>query len=183
MNETTLGQRYAKALFEIASEENMASQVEDYLFGFKEACKTDAFLMEVVTNRFFDLSARLRVVEQVAQKLGCNQTTINFFRLLVRKGRMVLLDFIVLSYHELLLSSQKKLEATVTSAKPLPDGIYKQIEEILSQKTGQKVVALRVVKADVLGGLSISVGGLFYDGTVLSELQHFETRLKNLAAL
>lgn len=170
MIESSIARRYAKALLDIASESGQTSLFLSELDSFHNLCLKHPSLMDVLSNRFMDLTARMNIVDELAGRLKLNPMIRNFLKLLIKKGRAGFLDFIVKAYQKLVYELEGKLEAVITSAKPLNDLHYKEIQKILSKITGKKIIAQKDIKPEVLGGLAIRIGGEVYDGTIRASL-------------
>ncbi len=168
MNEAALSRRYAKALFEIAK--GKEDVFETQLNEFHALWLNHEGLRGVLLNRFIDLNARLKVIDDLAAKIQMNLDVIHFLKLLIRKGRMGYFGMILESFHEFALQAANKVEASITSAKPLPEATYTELQNLMAQKTGKMVVVKKEINPDVLGGVCIRVGNEIYDGTVKAEL-------------
>lgn len=170
MIESSIARRYAKALVEIGKETGEMSRYLEDLEGFRGVCQQHQELFDALTNRFIDLGARLTLVDVLCQKLGFQLMTGHFLKVLIHKSRMELLDFIVNAYRRYVYDHENKLEAVITTARPLADADYLEIAEILHHLTGKKIVAEKQVKPEVLGGVSVRMGGEVFDGTVKTRL-------------
>ena len=166
MIEASIARRYARALIELAREEGKIEAYALLLQNFQALCRENALLLDTLTNRFFDLAARLRIVDRLAQKLDLALSVKNFIKLLIKKGRIGLFGDIVLEYQREVYLFQNKVVATIVSARDLPDSITREIQSILAKKTGKDVVVEKEVKPNVLGGVCVRMGGEVYDGTV-----------------
>ena len=170
MIEASIARRYARALIELAREEGKIEAYALLLQNFQALCRENALLLDTLTNRFFDLAARLRIVDRLAQKLDLALSVKNFIKLLIKKGRIGLFGDIVLEYQREVYLFQNKVVATIVSARDLPDSITREIQSILAKKTGKDVVVEKEVKPNVLGGVCVRMGGEVYDGTVKAAL-------------
>ena len=183
MIEASIARRYAKALVEIAHElgqlEPFRLQVED----FEEVLKTSDDLRDILSNRFVDVANRLAVVDTLAAKEGYAKEVTNFLKLLIKKGRMDLYPLIAEAFQKFAFDLEGKVEATVASVSPLGDSTYAELNKILSQKTGKKVLTRKEIKPEVLGGLRILLGNDVYDGTVQHSLDAMTQKMKDTAFL
>ncbi len=170
MIETTLARRYSKALFSLAIEAGSQDQVREELEELKSLMEAHPVLLEILSNRFLDLKARMRVVDELAQKMGLNPEVTSFLKLLIKKGRLTLLGLMADFYKKLILASQNKMEAQVTSAYPLSDMIHGELKKILSEKSGSEVLIRPHLDPSVLAGIRVSLGNIVYDGTAQAEL-------------
>ncbi len=181
MIQTTIARRYAKALFDLAKEEGKTDQFRDLLKQLSDLFVRDQSLKFILANRYFDLTARMNVMKQIAAKMEFGETLTNFMRLLIQKGRMDFFNFILAAYQQLVYEDESKVEAVVVSARPLSDGAYQKIEDTMSRMTGKTVVSTRKIEPGVVGGISVRVAGKIYDGTIRSELDRMKLQLNKLS--
>lgn len=178
MIETSIARRYAKALLDIAAESDQTNLFLSELDFFHNLCLKHPSLMDVLSNRFMDLTARMNIVDELSGKLKLNPMIKNFLKLLIKKGRAELLGLIVKTYQKLVYELEGKLEAVITSAKPLDDLHYEEIQKILSKITGKKIITQKEIKPEVLGGMSVRIGGEVYDGTIRASLDKISDEMR-----
>jgi len=183
MIEITLSKRYARALLELAEDKGLVSEYFASIKALDLLLKENPNLKMALENPFFDLTQRLNVVVTIAQKLNFDQTLTNFVKYLTKKVRMSLFAEITQAFQQLHFKKLGALEARVITSKKMDESFYSQITQILEKKTSKKVNCLVEVNPEVLGGVSVVLDGKVYDGTVLSDLNRLESRLKNLATL
>lgn len=178
MIETTLARRYSKALFSLAKEAGSEDRVHGELEELEKLMATHPALHDILSNRFLDLQARMKVVDEVAQKMGLAREVVSFFKLLIKKGRLPFFGLIAQFYKKLTLASQNKIEAEVTSASPLSETIYGELKKIFSEKSGKEVLIHPHVDPSVLAGIRVSLGNVAYDGTAKAELDRLTEKMR-----
>ena len=183
MIEATLSKRYARALLELAEKRDQVAVYYESLTSLNETLNSNVQLKGALENPFFDIGQRLKVVAAVASKMGFDEILSNFVKYLTKKGRMSLFSEITFAFQQLHFRKIGALEARITTAKKMDESFYKQITQILEKKTSKKVSYVADVKPEVLGGVSVVLDGRVYDGTITSDLNRLESRLKNLATL
>lgn len=177
MIEASIARRYARALIELAREEKSLEACDAQLQEFQALAGENPLLLDTLTNRFFDLSSRIRIVDRLEKKLNLSPSVGNFIKLLIKKGRIGCFKEIVSAYRREVYLLQNKGVATVVSAKGLSPAVYDEIGRILSRKTGKEVVVEREVKPEVLGGVCVRMGGEVYDGTVKAALDSLTEKM------
>ncbi|MBI2341015.1 MAG: ATP synthase F1 subunit delta [Deltaproteobacteria bacterium] len=177
MIESSIARRYSRALVELAREEDKLEAYGGQLKDFYALCAEVPPLLDTLTNRFFDITARLKIVDRLAEKLNLALPVKNFVKLLIKKGRIGLLAEISAEYQRALHELQNRAVATVVSAKELSDSVVSEIRTILAKKTGLEVVMEKEVKPSVLGGVCVRIGGVVYDGTVRAELNRLTEKM------
>lgn len=179
MIESSISRRYAKALVELARENNTLDQTLAQLTSIVTAAElSDSQLLHVLGNRFLDLSARLRVVDELAAKLQLDVSVKNFIKILIQKGRIPFLPNILESFRGYVFELQNKVEVDLTSARPLKDLVVKEIQEKMAALLKKQVVVKSQVNPQVLGGVSVRVGDQIFDGTLLAQIQKMGSEMK-----
>jgi F-type H+-transporting ATPase subunit delta len=181
MIESSIARRYSRALLQIGKETGEMDLFLNQLVLFEAVCKENPNVLDMLSNRFVDVKARLAVIDELTSKLDLCKTINHFLKLLVRKGRIGLCHFIVEAYRRDVYKAQGKIQATIISADKLSQEFYDQIEKILSQITGLTVLSKPRVDPDVLGGVAVEVGGQVFDGTVQSGLSRLSDQMMKVA--
>jgi F-type H+-transporting ATPase subunit delta len=179
MIESSISRRYAKALVDSAQENNSLDATLSQLANLKTAVllpKVD--LLEVLGNRFMDLKARLKVVDELAQVLGLSQEVKNFTKILIEKGRISLLPNIYAAFREYVFTFQNKVEIELVSARALKEGVVKEIQQKMETLLQKQIVVKEAIKPQVLGGVCVRVADQIFDGTLLSQIQKLGSEMK-----
>jgi len=178
MSLRTSANRYAKALFDVALQEQAdlaqigrdVDAVVAMLHGSPD--------LEQAANRSGVTDAdRLAIVEKVSAAMGLTQPVKKLFLLLTQSRKLELLPDLATSYGERLLSHQNIVRADVTSAAPLSPEKTKALEDSLSQVTGKKVELSVSVDPELLGGVVARIGSTVYDGSVKTQLRRMRQEL------
>ena len=164
-----LARKYARAIFEIALEED---RLEDYgreLASVKADLETSAELRAFLANPNVQLTGKKELLTRLfAEEVSAN--TLNFLRLLVDKRRIQLFDAIEEIYTQLSNEKRGIVVADVWTAK----GISTEQQAALSDKLQSvmgKQVSLRLHEdKSLIGGMAIRMGDRLIDGSVKGKL-------------
>jgi F-type H+-transporting ATPase subunit delta len=173
----SVARRYARALLELAVEGGIAGQVEADLHDFVQLLEDQAELGAALLNPGISSVARRNVVESLLPRSGYQQITCNFLRLLVDKGRLDHLLAIEREYRGLNDEQLGRVRAEVRSAVALPDGDLQRLNDHLGRITGKQVLMTHRVEPELIGGMVTAVGGLVFDGSLRTQLDHLRDRL------
>ncbi len=127
--------------------------------------------MPTLANPHFDLFARERIIDSLAQKMALSDNIKNFLKLLIKKSRMNLFSFVCDEYHALANDIMGRVVMTVVSAVDLPDAQYDTLKKLFSDVTGKAMVVKRRTDPDILGGVRVHVKDKVYDYTIASQLE------------
>lgn len=179
MIESMIAKRYARALLDLASE-NSKSQIDRYaeqLSHFHETCRQNRDLLPTLANSHFDIGARERITIQVAKKLSLDEHILNFLRLLIRKGRMGLLPFVLAEYIKLANEAIGRVALTVVSAIELSDHYCKKLVDHFQRESGCEIILCKKTDATLLGGIRVHLGDKVYDDSISGQLDRLKQRL------
>lgn len=179
MSLRTSANRYAKALFDVAVQEQAdLVKVERDLTEAAELLATNPELLPAVERAGVPDAARTAVMDQVAAAMGVAPQVRKLLVLLARDRKLHYLKDLATAYRERLLAHQNVVRAEVTSAVPLSAEQTGALAASLSAVTGKKVELSAGVDPDLLGGVVARIGSTVYDGSVKTQLARMRAELK-----
>lgn len=182
MIESTIARRYARALLLSSIEKNAVPATLEQFASLQAVFNDHPDLADTLENRFVDLQARYRVIEQVSQKMGLSEDLVHFLKLLIKKARLSLLNLMAQTFREMALEHLGQVEAEVVSASVLSADILAQLQKKLSDKTKKSVLLKSRLDPSVIGGAKIYLGNTLYDGTLRAGLEAMKSKLKEIAS-
>jgi F-type H+-transporting ATPase subunit delta len=81
-------------------------------------------------------------------------------------------------YESFLDKEEGRLRAEVSLAMEADDKVIQEIRRKLEDVTGKQVVLNVKIDSNLIGGVVVKSGDLIYDGSVKSQLEKIEDRLK-----
>lgn len=172
MPDSTVAERYARALVEIGQEAGKVDAFGADLSRFT-AVLNGTELMGALSHPGFSVQERSAVLADVLAALKLDPTVANFIRLVQDKGRVPALPAIAERYALLADKLAGRVRALVTTAVPLDAAMTAQVKASLEAATGKTILIDPVVDPDILGGLVAKVEGRVFDASL-------QTRLLNL---
>lgn len=171
---SSLGGRYASALFEIARDARAVERVEASLAAVADALAQSDDLRRLTNSPLVSRADAARAVAAAADRLGLDPTTRNFLGVLAENRRLDQLPAVMRAFRQLAAAHRGEATAQVTSAHPLDEGQQDALRRSLRARLGREVaVDLRVDPA-ILGGLVVRIGSQMIDSSI-------RTRLNTLA--
>lgn len=178
MADGSLARRYARALLEVAVEDNRVDGIARDLDTFVEVLDAgDGLLRRVMTNPGLTTLERRGVLDAVLGRLALSAHVANFLKLLTDKSRFAHLDEIVLAYRTMADEAANRVRATVVTARPLDGGMAARVQASLAATTGKQVVLTQQVDPTVLGGMVVHIGDTVYDASIRARLSSIEAAL------
>jgi F-type H+-transporting ATPase subunit delta len=167
MSERT--QVYAQSLVDIARVENRLSNVEDELFIFAQAVKTNDELRMTLTDPNIPAEQRFAVIDQILEGKALG-TTKGILALIVMSEHAGILDEIVQAFIERSAHIREKETAEIRTAVELDEETLSNLVKALSKATGKSLDVKVVIDETVIGGVLAKIGDQVIDGTVKSRL-------------
>jgi F-type H+-transporting ATPase subunit delta len=174
---STPAKRYAKAFLEVAIKQRNFSTVLEELETFYNTFETAPVLRIMFVNPAVPYEKKKKVLDDLAQKMKLQPLTLNLLRTLLHRGRISILDQVIVSAEQQFLDRQGIIVVEVTTARPLnlveSDGLVKELETF----TGKKVQIENAVNPALIGGVVTRIGTTIYDGSVLTQLQQMKAKI------
>ncbi len=176
---SAISKRYAKALFDLAEQDQILDQIRTGLEELTEVLIHQHDLSNVCLNPMFSRDEHWQVMEKVMDRLSCLPLVVRFVNLLVIKHRLVYLPEIARVFAELVDEKQGREVAHVLSPREMSDGDRAELKAKLQKSLGRKVVLSIQHKPDLISGITIQVGSQVFDGSVRGRLNELQKTLSS----
>lgn len=177
MRRTTLARRYAKALLDIAVEENAVEKYGSELRDLLAVSKGNPEFVRVLQNPMFGVPERKGLIGAVLDKLGASETVKKFGAVLIDNSKADLIDDICTSYFVLEDELTGRLRVTVTSAKDADETFLTNIKEKLAAETGKIIILTHATDEALIGGFVLNLGNTIFDGSVKGQLELIKEKM------
>lgn len=172
-----LARRYAKAIFDLGSQQGNLDQLGRDLRGLVAAMKSSAELATTLSSPAIRRSDRRNVLDALMARIGAHPTTKNTVNLLLDGERLGSLPLISREVDRMIEEKAGRVAAEVVSAKPLDPAQLSQITAALEKLSGKKVSVSSRHDAELLGGVVAKVGDTVYDGSLRTQLRTLRDEL------
>ena len=163
-----IAQVYARALFEVAREQQKLDEVREQLGQFADALNDNADLRVFFFSPYFSTEEKKDGLKGAL--VDADPAIVNFLEALVERHRMPVIFRIRDEYGRLWDSENQMLPVEVTSAVSLDDATVKSIGERIGEQTGQRVELTSKVDPSILGGIVLRVGNSILDASIKHRL-------------
>jgi F-type H+-transporting ATPase subunit delta len=171
---------YARALFEVARDNDVLDRVHDELGEFADALDENRELQVFLFSPYFSSEEKKDGMKRIVS--DADERLVNFLQLLAERHRMPALFRIRRSFDSMWAEENKLLPVTVTSAVDLDESLVQDIGRSIEEQTGRRVELSSKVDPDVLGGLQVRVGNMVLDATVRNRLEQLRKQVARAAA-
>ena len=173
----TSANRYSLALYELASEANLLSKIEE---------NSSALLKLISSNKDFnslikDPTVSRDILNQVIKKISDNFSLEilfkNFLSFLVTKRRFFYIQKILKSFNVICSEKRGELKAEIKSAKNLTQDEINEITKELSNNFKSEIKLNYTHDQSLIGGLVVKIGSTMIDTSIKKKLQQLETKM------
>lgn len=177
MSASALTRRYAKALVELAVEQQAVDRYGEELATVNAVLAREGLLRQLLESPTLALDKKTAMLADLAAALELSVRMSDFLGLVLSKGRIGYLPQIEDAYRRLADDLSGVLRARVTSAVELDAAQQQAIGAGLEKQTGKKVALNVKVDPRLIGGVQAEIGGRLFDGSVRTQLQQIEESL------
>ena len=176
----TAARPYARALFELASEENKLQQWQDNLQQ-AAAIASDPDMLAIFEQPAILANevAELFLSVTAAAGLEADADFSNLIGLLAENDRLAALPTIDLQFATLKQEAEGKIEVTVRSAQELSSEQQDKIANSMAKRLGKEVSITTEIDASLIAGAVVSAGDLVIDGSASGQVQKLTIALNN----
>jgi len=172
---TTVANSYAKAVHDLCADEAQAKHWSETLAGLSAVAQNadmEAYLGDEARSGAERSAGFIKVVEDAV-----DEKALNLVRLLGERDRLDLLPEVAAEFEKLRAESERRIVASVVSAKPLTDEQSNQIKTALGKRLDRTVELETTVDEDLIGGAVVRAGDLVIDGSMRGELEHLAVQM------
>jgi F-type H+-transporting ATPase subunit delta len=170
--------RYARALVEVGIKQGVFAAVIAELQAFHEQLKSVPLMQQLFLNPTVPPEKKKNVLQKMSSRQQMQPLTVNFLLTLMRRGRLNLLDQILISANQQFLEKQGITVIEVTTAKELRQEFRTRLIERLEKFTGKKVQLQNRIDPGLIGGMITRIGSTLYDGSVQAQLLQLKARIQ-----
>ncbi len=176
-----IAQRYATALFELATEDTAGlATLERDVDALSAALADSADFREVISSPVYSRDDQARAVAAVAGALGLSALSTNTLALMASKRRLFVLPQFAAALRDLIADAKGEVTAEVTSARALTSGQAEKLAKALSANVGKTVKLNATVDESLIGGLVVKVGSKMIDTSIRSKLAALQNTMKEV---
>lgn len=170
MINNAIARRYAKALVQLGSENNLIDRFSQELTVVDRLFADSDELKAVFGNPAFTAEQKKQIMRDLIARMNCSELVANFLLLLVDKHRIGCLTQIIEAYGQLADEYSGVIRPVITSAFAMEADQVAAVKNALELKTGKKVMPQVKVDQSLIGGVVTQIGDIAYDSSVKTQL-------------
>jgi F-type H+-transporting ATPase subunit delta len=175
---STVAERYAGALFDLAKAANETGKTEETLDRFLGTLNSSPDLRRFVLSPVFSGAGQRQGLAAILKAARVTGLVHDFLLVLAQNRRLFAVEAVVKSFKALAAKDRGEAEAEVVSAVPLTPGQTEDLTATLRQKLGKTPKLTAIVDPKLLGGLIVKVGSQMIDTSLRTRLKNLEKAMK-----
>ncbi len=169
--------RYSLALFELAEENNLLSQIEDQSLSMLNLINQSNDFCNLIKDPTINQENLSKVINTISEKNKFDKLFKNFLNFLIQKRRFFFIENILESFIETCSIKRGELKAELKSAKNLSSDEIIKITELLTKNFSSKIKLNYKHDESLIGGLVVQVGSTMVDTSIKNKLQQIENKM------
>ena len=173
----TSADRYSLALYELASENDVLSKVEDQSLSILNLISSSRDFSNFIKNPTNSQENLFNVINNISDNNKFERLLSNFLGFLITKRRFFYLEQILKSFIETCSNKRGEVKAELKSAKQLSNNEILKITEELKKNFSSKIKLNYKYDESLIGGLIVQVGSTMIDASIKNKLQKIENKM------
>ena len=173
-----IADRYASALYDLASEKKLVDPVLNDLSLFKNLLIENKDLNLIVKSPLVNSQDKLSILAELIKKISANQITLTFFKVLEKNKRFSNLLSIINQFININSQKRGNVFADITSAEELNDEQKINITNQLKNILGNKLSLSFDIDKNIIGGLIVKVGSKMIDTSLANKINKLKIAMR-----
>ena len=173
----TSANRYSLALFELAEENNLLSQIEDQSLSMLNLINQSNDFYNLIKDPTINKEDLSKVINKIGEINKFDSLFKNFLNFLIQKRRLFFTERILKTFIEICSKKRGELKAELKSAKKLSNDEINKITIELTKNFSSKIRLNYKHDESLIGGLVVQIGSTMIDTSIKNKLQQIENRM------
>jgi F-type H+-transporting ATPase subunit delta len=170
--------RYAKALFQIAKQQNKIDAIMQELKDIDSMFSYNEKLKEFFFDKLVSKAKKISIITTLVDKLKLSKEVKNLLIVLVNGGREGILNDIIIDYEQMYNDYKGIVKAEVYTAYDMTQDELNNLKTSIKALFNKEPVINIKKDPSIIGGLKLKVGWTIYDGTIKTHLKDFAYSIK-----
>ena len=180
----SLAKRYAKALFELSTQDHEQDKFLRDLEAFIGACKvrdqdSNTTLLVLIGARHIPTIHRLGLVDAISNRVIMHPTVTKFLRLVVERGRADGLELIARHFRDMVDVACGRMRAVLCTPQVMDSSATSRVRAALERATGKQIILETMVDPKLIGGVVARVGNYSIDRSIRRSLDQLRDSLQS----
>ena len=169
--------RYAKAIYEIADEENFIQDIFNDMIRINKLNRDSSDFKNLLSNSIIDNFDNKKAILALLDKN--NSITEKLLDLLIHNKRVAIISDIASCFIQLYNKNNNIKEAIVITASPIDKDLEKKVLSQIKIPAAKSINLINLVDSSIIGGFIIRYDGKEYNASIKQNLKNLKTELIN----
>ena len=169
--------RYAKAIYEIADEENFIKEIFNDMIRINKLNRDSSDFKNLLSNSIIDNLDKKKAILSLLDKN--NSITEKLLDLLIHNKRVAIISDIASCFIQLYNKNNNIKEAIVITASPIDKDLEKKVLSQIKIPAAKSINLINLVDSSIIGGFIIRFDGKEYNASVKQNLNNLKKELTN----
>ena len=173
MSKSIVANRYAQALYELATEKGQTSIIQEELLEIKKAFLANQELGVLLENPRLPLAKKKEILATLFE--GANLLIQNTLFVLLEKKRLNEIINFVDEFVNFVNDATGIADAKVYSTRPLTESESAAISSAFAKKIGKQSLRINnIIDPTLIGGIRLQIGNRIYDSSLANKLERLK---------
>jgi len=169
MSEIKISKRYARALFEFASEQKKVDEVKADMEYVDQLCKAASDFVRLLKSPVIKVSKKIEVMKAIFEgKLS--EMSMQYLEIIAKSRRETFIPAIAEQFMALYNESIGLKIVDFETAYEMDSKLKEQIKKALSEQTGKQIHFKEKINEDLIGGFIVNMDNRQYDASIRARL-------------
>ena len=173
----TSANRYSLALYELASESNSLSKIEENSQALLKLISSSEDFNNLIKDPTVSRDILNQVIKKISDNFKLEVLFKNFLSFLITKRRFFYVRQILKNFNQICSEKRGELKAEIKSAKNLTQDEINKITQELSNNFQSEIRLNYTHDQSLIGGLVVQIGSTMIDTSIKKKLQQLETKM------
>tara|TARA_Y100000994_G_C15364876_1_gene306479 strand:- start:6 stop:536 length:531 start_codon:yes stop_codon:yes gene_type:complete len=169
--------RYAKAIYDIACEENFINEVYKDMNFIKQLYGDSLDFKNLLSNSQINYQDKKKAILSLIEK--SNSITEKLIDLLIHNKKVSIIGDVAISFIQLYNKHNEIKEATVITASPINDDLKSMVFSKINISDSKSISLTNIIDSSIIGGFIIRFDGKEYNASVKQNLNNLKKELTN----
>jgi F-type H+-transporting ATPase subunit delta len=179
MNVSHIAVTYAKALFDVALEQNSLEEAMSDMRLIHELCRTNRDFKLMIKSPVITTDKKIKIIHAVFDQ-RLSKLTMSYLVIILRKNREAVIPDIAHDFIEIYKDYKGILTTYLKTTSKITEEIRTEIVDILKKQTGKEIELIEETNEEMIGGFILRWKDQQYDASILNQINKLK---KEVAAI
>lgn len=174
MRNTKVKKRYAKALFDLANEQNIVENVFSDMQFINDVCIAVPEFKTLMRSPIVKADKKIKVINSILPSTT-SELTRRFITLITKKNRESFVDLVAIEFIELYKEQQNIKTVYLTTSVEISPSLIELFKKEISEELNSKIDLIESVDSKLIGGFIIKSGDKVFDSSLLGKIEKLKS--------